>query len=47
VLVQVVRLEKEHSPSRQTDMELIQQALDQHDVLPRLRSAASEYAADD
>ena len=47
VLVQVVRLEKEHNPSRQTDMELIQQALDQRDVLPRLRTAASEYAADD
>jgi hypothetical protein len=47
VLVQVVRLEKEHDPSRGTEMELIQQALDQHDVIPRLRTAASEYAADD
>jgi hypothetical protein len=37
VLVQVVRLEKER----------IQQALDQRDVIPRLRTAASEYAADD
>jgi hypothetical protein len=26
---------------------LIQQALDQRDVIPRLRTAASEYAADD
>jgi len=47
VLVQVVRLEKEREPSRRTEMELIQQALDQRDVIPRLRSAASEYAADD
>lgn len=47
VLVQVVRLEKERNPSRRTEMELIQQALDQRDVIPRLRTAASEYAADD
>lgn len=47
VLVQVVRLEKGRDPSRQTEMELIQQALDQRDVIPRLRTAASEYAADD
>ena len=47
VLVQVVRLQKEREPSRRTEMELIQQALDQRDVIPRLRSAASEYAADD
>lgn len=47
VLVQVVRLEKEWEPSRRTELELIQQALDQRDVIPRLRSAASEYAADD
>lgn len=47
VLVQVVRLEKEHEPSRRTEMELIQQALDQRDVIPRLQSAASEHAADD
>ena len=46
VLVQVVRLEKERNPSRRTEMELIQQALDQRDVIPRLRTAASEYAAD-
>lgn len=47
VLVQVVRLEKEHAPTRRTELELIQQALDQHDVIPRLRNAASEYASDD
>lgn len=47
VLVQVVRLEKEQEPSRRTELELIQQALDQRDVIPRLRSAASDYAADD
>lgn len=47
VLVQVVRLEKERQPSRRTELELIQQALDQRDVIPRLRSAANEYAADD
>src|SRR5438067_112113 len=47
VLVQVVRLEQEHDPARRTELELIQQALDQRDVIPRLRTAASEYAADD
>jgi hypothetical protein len=47
VLVQVVRLEKERAPARRTELELIQQALDQRDVIPRLRTAASEYAADD
>ena len=47
VLVQVVRLQKEREPSRRTELELIQQALDQRDVIPRLRSAASDYAADD
>ena len=47
VLVQVVRLEKDRDPSRRGEMELIQQALDQRDVIPRLRTAASEYAADD
>jgi hypothetical protein len=46
VLVQVVRLQKEREPSRRTELELIQQALEQRDVIPRLRSAASEYAAD-
>lgn len=47
VLVQVVQLQKEHAPARRTEMELIQQALDQRDVIPRLRSAASDYATDD
>jgi hypothetical protein len=47
VLVQVVQLQKEREPARRTEMELIQQALDQRDVIPRLRSAASDYAADD
>ena len=47
VLVQVVRLQKEREPSRRTELELIQEALDQRDVSPRLRSAASDYAADD
>jgi len=46
VLVQVVQLEK-RDPSGRTEMELIQQALDQRDVIPRLRTAASEYSADD
>ena len=47
VLVQVVRLEKERAPTRRTELELIQQALDQRDVIPRLRNAATEYASDD
>jgi hypothetical protein len=46
VLVQVVQLEKDRSPARQTELDLIQQALEQRDVIPRLRTAASEYAAD-
>lgn len=46
VLVQVVRLTNERDPSRRTELELIQQALEQRDVLPRLRTAASEHAAD-
>jgi hypothetical protein len=47
VLVQIVRLEDERDRARRTELELIQQALDQRDVIPRLRTAASEYAADD
>lgn len=47
VLVQVVRLEKERAPSRRTELELIRQALDQRDVIPRLRSAAAEFDAED
>ena len=46
VLVQVVRLEHERDRTRRTELELIQQALDQRDVLPRLRTAVSEHAAD-
>jgi hypothetical protein len=46
VLVQVVQLDKNRDHARQTELDLIQQALDQHDVIPRLRTAASEYAAD-
>jgi hypothetical protein len=47
VLVQVVRLETERSGTRRTELELIQQAIEQRDVLPRLRSAAFDRAADD
>ena len=47
VLVQVVRLEKERAPGRRTELELIQQALDQRDVIPRLRNAAAEFDAED
>jgi hypothetical protein len=46
VLVQVVQLERGRAPTRRTELELIQQALDQRDVLPRLRSAVSEHASD-
>ena len=47
VLVQVVRLEHDRDRTRRTELELIQQALDQRDVLPRLRNAVSEHGADD
>jgi hypothetical protein len=46
VLVQVVQLEKDRDHARQTELELIHQALEQRDVIPRLRTAASENAAD-
>lgn len=46
VLVQVVQLDEDRAHTRQTELDLIQQALDQHDVIPRLRTAASEHAAD-
>lgn len=46
VLVQVVQLAKDRNRGRQTELDLIQQALEQRDVIPRLRIAASEYAAD-
>ena len=47
VLAQVVRLQNNRDPSRRTELELIHQALEQRDVLPRLRSAVSDRAADD
>lgn len=47
VLAQVVRLQNNRDPSRRTELELIHQALEQRDVLPRLRTAVSDHAADD
>jgi hypothetical protein len=44
VLAQVVRL---HDERGRTEMELINQALEQRDVLPRLRSAVADISADD
>jgi len=44
VLAQVVRLQSERRPG---ELELIRQALDQRDVLPRLRNAAADISADD
>ena len=44
VLAQVVRLQSEQSSS---EMDLIRQALEQRDVLPRLRTAVAEISADD
>jgi hypothetical protein len=46
VLVQVVQLDEDRDHASQTELDLIQQALDQRDVIPRLRTAASEHAAD-
>ncbi len=43
VLAQVVRLQDEQD---HTDLDLINQALEQHDVLPRLRTAAADLSAD-
>ena len=43
VLAQVVRLQSNQNAS---DLELINQALEQHDVLPRLRTAAADISAD-
>jgi hypothetical protein len=43
VLAQVVRLQYEQNS---TDLDLINQALEQHDVLPRLRTAAADISAD-
>lgn len=42
VLVQVVRLQTNHS---RTELDLINQALEQHDVIPRLRTAAADISA--
>lgn len=44
VLAQVVRLQSDQRPA---ELELIRQALDQRDVLPRLRTAAADISADD
>ena len=41
VLAQVARLEPQH---RRTEMQFIQTALDQHDIVPRLRSAAADIS---
>lgn len=43
VLAQVVRLQSERDS---TDLDLINQALEQRDVLPRLRTAAADISAD-
>jgi hypothetical protein len=43
VLAQIVRLQSERG---RTEMDLINQALEQRDVLPRLRSAFAEISAD-
>ena len=43
VLAQVVRLQDERNSA---DIDLINQALEQHDVLPRLRTAAADISAD-
>jgi len=42
VLMQVVRLQ---SSSNRTDLELINRALEQRDVIPRLRTAAADISA--
>jgi hypothetical protein len=44
VLAQVVRLQSDQSRG---ELELIRQALEQRDVLPRLRTAAADISADD
>ncbi|MEX2154057.1 MAG: hypothetical protein WD825_12015 [Gemmatimonadaceae bacterium] len=44
VLAQVVRLQSDQSRS---ELELIRQALEQRDVLPRLRTAVADISADD
>jgi hypothetical protein len=44
VLAQVVRLQSDQS---RADLDLIRQALEQRDVLPRLRTAVADISADD
>ena len=44
VLVQVARIEPRH---RSSDMQFIQTALDEHDIMPRLRSVAADLSLDD
>ncbi len=44
VLAQVARIEPRH---RANDMEFIQTALDEHDIVPRLRSAAADLSLDE
>jgi hypothetical protein len=44
VLAQVVRLQVDQGG---TELELIRQALEQRDVLPRLRTAVANISADD
>jgi len=43
VLAQVVRLQDNHS---RTELDLVNQALEQRDVIPRLRTAAADLSAD-
>jgi len=43
VLAQVARLQNDHS---RTDLDLINRALEQRDVLPRLRTAVADISAD-
>lgn len=44
VLAQVVRLQADHSGD---ELDFIRQALEQRDVLPRLRTAVADFSADD
>ena len=44
VLAQVARLEPRH---RRNEMQFIQTALDEHDIVPRLRSAAADLSLND
>ena len=46
VLVQVVRLQSDQGGGH-AELDLIRQALEQRDVLPRLRNAAADISADD